>query len=964
MDLRGQVRLASVVALIAACASTEAPETAPEETSGRAFYDQNVQPLLESQCAQPGCHGVPDGEDHGDLFGGRFLGLPIDAEGRVAGADRADRGYASAKLFINPYEADARYSSLVRKVLARALGGDVHDGPVSFENLDDPGYRTLTEWIAMETGGGEGIEAGDLNGLERLFGDTVMPVLIKRRCLTGNCHGPNALLSTLRQKRAFGEVLAADRVRSNRNNARKFISLDGPATVSRLLLKGLPIAAGGILHKGGNDNFFRGFDDPDVQAIRGWIEAEAKVEMGSPPVVSGMLFVRGPAEPRPAFDVTTPHWGSDILFADITNPDAPTVNLTAAHHDGPADVRDPALDHDALRVAFAMRRGVEDAMNLYEMDLDGGALRQLTFDTVRADGFVPVNVQPTYGPDGHIYFASTRSGELGDRGLRPNTDIYEIDPECCEVRRRTYGPNQEVRPSFLRYGGVGGELAFTSTRRFGDVFNAPVFRFPPGLASEYHVHFGTQRDGEMLLGIRDTPFGLHLVTSLPVGSAWGGGRLAAIDRNFGPDITDEARVGEATLPRFAHTLTYLADAERGLYRDAVPLPDGRLLAARSLGAVDITDPGANVDYGIVFIDLGRSTEGRLLIADETTLVDAPGLADLSPVPVVRRARAPTKGHHTDYSSETGTINMFNFPLLQALVEVLEPRARTLREDLRYVRIVAAHPLTAEQMAPVDPGEVRNGDPASNRMTNGVHDPVAVLGTVPLGRDGSFYVEIPANLAVRFQALNEDKMAVGAQHERWVFANPGEELFHSTHIDVYASRCAGCHGAIGDTPTDALVPEPDAVTGASVSHSTHQDANALRPLEPILVGVDAARRPTSFVTDVQPILDQSCAVAGCHAGQAPAARLSLTSTPTTHYNDAYESLLAVDPDGGQRHVDERGARAISSQLVARIYGRQLEAPRDPNGQCPPAGSDVAPLTEEERLRFVEWIDLGATFGPTP
>jgi len=226
------------------------------------------------------------------------------------------------------------------------------------------------------------------------------------------------------------------------------------------------------------------------------------------------------------------------------------------------------------------------------------------------------------------------------------------------------------------------------------------------------------------------------------------------------------------------------------------------------------------------------------------------------------------------------------------------------------------------------------------------------------------VEIPANLPVRFQALNEDKMAVGAQHERWIFANPGEELFHSTHIDVYAARCAGCHGALEDTPDGALVPQPDAITGASISHSTHDAADPLRPREPTPLGLDAPRRPMSFVGDLQPVLDRACAVAGCHAGPAPAADLSLTASDTTHYNDAYESLLAVDADGRQRYVDERRARAISSPLIARLYGRPLETGVDPGGLCPPPDGPVPPLTAAEREAFVEWIDLGATFGMTP
>ncbi len=927
------------------------------EDTPREHFDEAVLPILEAGCAQSTCHGVTEADGHEDLFGGRFLGLPVDDEGRIAGAERGDGAYASALQFIDTEAADPRDSSLIRKVLSAALGGEVHDGGVSIESLEAPAYLAIARWIELEEGGGEGVPEEELSDLERLFRQTVAPVLSEKRCMTGNCHGPKALLSTLRQAAPFDGTLSPVRARKNRGNARRHISLDGPATVSRLVLKAVPVAAGGLLHKGGNDNFFTGLEDPALAPVLEWIEAEQREEMGEAPSLAGLVFVRGPIEARAPLDLGQPHFGSDLWWLDPFDSASAPRNLTAAHHQGAADVRDPAVNHEADRIAFAMRRSPDEAMNLYEMDLDGGGLRQLTNDTARA-GFVPINAQPTYGPDGHLYFSSTRSGELGDRGLRPNADLWALDLESGEMLRRTYGPNQELYPAFLRYGGVAGELAFTSTRRFGEVFNAPVFRFPPGLSSEYHVHFGTQRAGEMLLGIQDTAFGLHVLTAVDEDAVWSAGRLAVIDRNFGPDIPDEARVDEATLPRFAHTLGYLTEVG-ALYRDPFPLPDGRLLAARG-GTVDPTDPAALVDYAVVALELGRTADGHLQVANETVLVDAGGLADLQPVPVIRRALEPAKGHHTDFESPTGLVNMFNLPLLQALVETLEPRAKVLREDLRYVRVVAAQPLDAEAMRPLDPSEVRNGNPASNRVTNGVHDPVAVLGTVPLGRDGSFYIEVPANLAIRFQALNENKMAVGAQHDRWIFANPGEELFHSTHIDVYAARCAGCHGALEASPERALVPQPDAITGASISESTHEGANALRPREPIAVGLDGQRRVIDFARDLQPILDRSCAVGGCHAGPSPVADLSLGGEPTTHYSDAYESLLARDEEGAQRYVDEPRARAVSSPLIARLYGQPLETGRDPEGQCPPADAPVPPLSAAEREAFVEWVDLGATF----
>lgn len=911
------------------------------------FFEAEVLPILAQRCASTACHGVPPGVDHG-VFGDRYFGLPLDDAGQVSDPAAA---LASALLFVDAHHPP-RFSSLLRKIVAPAFGGEPHSGGATYDDLTDPEYLTLETWVAAQTDGGEGFDPAELSELERLFARTVLPVLRERRCMTSNCHGPMALLTTLRLEPGVDGAFSSRDVRTNYAVARRFLHLDGPVGASRLLLKALPFRAGGLLHKGGNDQFFRGPEDPAVAAIAAWARAEQAAELGDEPSAAGVVFVRGPIAPRMPFALAAHPLGAELVWR---GEDGREVVLSADLHDGPADVRDPAVSHDGTRIAFALRRGPDDGLNLYERPLAGGPARPLT-----QDGPGVFNAEPAYGPDGLIYFVSNRSGEPGDRGLPANLDLYALDPASGEIRRRTYGPNAEVRPFFLRTAGTAGELAFTSTRRAGPLFNAPIFRFPPDLHTEYHVHFGTQLDGTVLHGVVDTPMGLHVAAALPETDAQvtaDGGRLVAIDRNFGPDIPDPARVAEASMPRFEHTLTWLTAADEGRYRDPWPLPDGRLLVSH--------DPDGDGDYGIWVLTLGPDPEtGRTEILGRAPLVDTPDRADLRPVVVAPRRREPVGAHpHEDWSSPTGFINTFDLPLLQAITETLEPRAKRLRDDLRSVRIVAAAPPSPADGVPLDPATVRNGDPQATPVTAGLHDPKWILGTVPLGPDGSFYVEIPANLAVRFQALDENRMVVGTQHERWIFANPGEVLFHSTHRDVYRQRCAGCHGSIDGLDSAALGPVPDAITRASVSHSTHDRADPLEPLAPVPVGLERADwRSVDFVRDVQPILDASCAIAGCHAGPAPAGGLSLTGAPTQHYTDAYESLHAFGEGsgGGKRYVDGEGARARASYLVEKITGQEMDAPRDLAGACPPPGSGVPPLDAATLERVVEWIELGATF----
>jgi Hydrazine synthase alpha subunit middle domain len=64
----------------------------------------------------------------------------------------------------------------------------------------------------------------------------------------------------------------------------------------------------------------------------------------------------------------------------------------------------------------------------------------------------------------------------------------------------------------------------------------------------------------------------------------------------------------------------------------------------------------------------------------------------------------------------------------------------------------------------------------------------ILGQAPVEKDGSFYVEVPADQAVRFELLDADGKLLVAE-KSWIWARPGEQR-----------GCAGCHG------DKALAPE--------------------------------------------------------------------------------------------------------------------------------------------------------------
>ena len=114
-----------------------------------------------------------------------------------------------------------------------------------------------------------------------------------------------------------------------------------------------------------------------------------------------------------------PHWYANIgYFCDDENhkayagngqPDVGKLNklnvrtgeVTTLLDAQGGSVRDPAVHYDGQKILFSYRKADSDFYHLYEINLDGSGLKQLTsgdFD----------DYEPCYLPDGGIVFVSTR----------------------------------------------------------------------------------------------------------------------------------------------------------------------------------------------------------------------------------------------------------------------------------------------------------------------------------------------------------------------------------------------------------------------------------------------------------------------------------------------------------------------------------------------------------------------------
>lgn len=888
------------------------------EPSPSDHFQAEVAPIILHRCGSTSCHGVAkEAEASGETIDwGKFFF-------RVEDGQAVDQAafYAAVKRTINTSDGP-EFSSLLRKALPAAYGGLPHHGGPAFTSPTDPAYRVLFDWIASESGGGE--TSAPLSEPEQVFAATVQPHLAAAMCANSNCHGPRAAVPFHIDPGLSGRFSVAQ-TRANYQQAVKMLSLDGFPAQSRLLRKSLPLHAGGILHKGGNNIFFTGLDDPRSVAITNWAQLERTARVQPTPAAklpTGLVYVTGPLSASGIFDLDQFDAGTHIAFASLDDTLKPSQSeLITAGLGAEVDARDPAVDADGKQMVFSLRRSADEGHAIYVMDLATRDAKALTeHGSELPGGGLHTDRDPTFGPDGHIWFVSTRQGSVADGGELLDAELYELDPHTGELLRRTATPHIERQPVFFRLGKVAGEVAFTALR---DVYegqrHAHPFRFPPDLHQEYHQHFGTTPLETLFYDMRELPDGRYVSMVGELDTAWGAGGLAIVDRNFGPELTPGS-TEPSSLPGYAPPCVRL-DAPDLLYRDPIAAPDGRLLVSRAAGS-DAADLSVTPDFGLVLLDVvERPDRSGPAVVGERVVIDLPGSSERDPAWVRVRSRAPIGEPAWSPDESTGVLVHQGLPMIDAILAALAPTGdKSPRSDMVFARLVESVPTTRVE-------RVSTGLTRAN--------PQRILAEVPLADDGSFQVRLPAGVPFRIQALDAERRAIGVPHNRWFYVSGGQKLPQGVRgqpTGIYREQCSICHGGANGQP-DEVFGAVDAITMASVTLARFDDGNPRRPLSPLELG-DATRVEVEFETDVQPILSTRCATSGCHDAAA-AADLQLDEQKSDGlFTQGYQQLVT----GGWV-----GERASDSGLLATLdtgHGGPLEA--------------------AELLAIVRWLDLGGGY----
>ncbi len=562
------------------------------------------------------------------------------------------------------------------------------------------------------------------------------------------------------------------------------------------------------------------------------------------------------------------------------------------------------VSFDGKRFLFAAKRAPHDPWDIWEMGADGTDARRITRDlgncrspAYQATLYTIVSTEPWY----QIMFVSDAAGAMNEYGCGPATSLYSCRLDGSSERRLTWNLSDDFDPFLAQDGRV--LLASWQRADLRRGFNGRVSLFGVNTdGADYALYCGDQGSRIKHMPCATSDGLVVFVEAEKVG--WdGAGQLASITtrRNF-------------------HSHTRITHDATVLYHSPSPLPDGSLLVSRR--PVD-----GSATHAVYRLDPRTGWAGLIF--------DDPDFHDIHARALVPRVEPDGRSSVVNEKYPTGKLYCLNAYITDPGVQ------RHLRPGMiRRVRVIEGVPLSTSAESVFLPGRQKGCVSGPGSSVNSLVPVVQkrLLGVVPVEEDGSFQIELPADLPVQLQTLDENGMAL--QTCGWIWAKHREPR-----------GCVGCHEDPELTPENRFV-------------------LALRKAAVDLTFPAEDRRNVDFRRDVMPILTSKCK--GCHNGRESA--LGLGDATVAHFNRAYVSLLAEA--SGLRSEGEpvtgkyvHPGRARTSPLIWRLFGRNTSRPWDATYDrgwmgmaCPPP--EAQPLSDDEKMTFVEWIDLGAHFDGIP
>ena len=735
--------------------------------------------------------------------------------------------------------------------------------------------------------------------------------------------------------------------------------------------------------------------------------------------------------------------GGDLYIREKSSPSAAEINITGSQTNGQGDVSDPEVSYDGKKLLFTMRRAADPGWRIWEYDIGLKTLRGPIVCTV-ASGTTPAgdDVDPAYLPDGRIVFASNRQVKsqqvngfayLDEYERERVTALHVMNNDGTNCRQISYNQSHDRNPTVLQT----GEVMYSRWDHVGGRNQFSIFFTNPD-GTNLFVLYGAHSPGNSYLHPRELPNGQVLSTLMPLSRTNEGGALMQIDiKNYSENC--EPAPGAATGCNGQHQPTAKqvnfgnGTSEYGRFSTPYPLWDGTnralvswapscvatnncpMVANPLTGALE-PDEGTPV-YGIYMLDLNTKTTRPVVTAPAGYSVLDPVAIQSRPLPNVisdktldatlanKPSSIGTTGvgilnvksvYDTDSQGRMGSAVLVageSIPMLNGVPDIarLKDPARTTTADqrpARFIRITKAVPtqsgISRELIGETD------------------FEMQQILGYTEVEPDGSFKIEVPADVPIAITAIDKDGRGF-TPHTNWIQVRPGE-----------TRTCNGCHSprrgnAINAAPIagnhmntmmaaasgESMAETRTRLNAAALSLKLHLEYTdvwtnpamagraADAPLTINYDGVPALERPTNgvidFPTHIQPILTRSCA--SCHNNNdntnVTSKGLDLRNNTTgTGRLLSYDELLIGDPvlvNGvptfevvdDELRVIRREAQVIQgtargSHLIEVLFNQELKS----NLVVGTGQNHSAMLNASEKRLVSEWIDLGAQYYNSP
>jgi len=388
-----------------------------------------------------------------------------------------------------------------------------------------------------------------------------------------------------------------------------------------------------------------------------------------------------------------------------------TGKLTVLLDDPKGGVRDPQVHYDGQKILFSYRRGDTATYHLYEINIDGTGLTQLT------DG-PDDDIEPTYLPDGSIMFGSSRCRRFVNCWFSRVATLYRCDAVGSNIRLVSSNNDHDNTPWVL----PDGRILYM---RWEYVDRSQV---------HFHHLWTVNPDGTGQMTFYGNMFaGTAMLDAKPID---GSKKIVA---SFSPGHGRTEHMGHVTI----------VDPTNG--------PDDENAAHRINNSAGFRDP-----YGL--------SETCFLVADKRGIhaMDGQGKTELV-------YHLPASDAHMECHEPRPLRGRPRERIIAPRVDLAEKTGRLFLADIYHGRNVEGIKkgdikklLVLEQL----PMPVHFSGGMESISMGGTFTLARILGTVPVEEDGSALFEVPALRSLFFVALDENDISV-KRMQSFVTVQPGE-----------------------------------------------------------------------------------------------------------------------------------------------------------------------------------------------